>query len=167
MRPHRQRGDYEPDAAARVPKNTPPDWQHAVEAFLQDARTRKCSTATTDNYRTYLLGARAEQFLTDYKIRSVADITADKLRDFRAELVDAGLSTGTVATFHRILRNFLGFCRRQRWEVSAESLDVAPPLQTAMEPETYTEAEEQRVLDATRVHAPDRPASQRGGAGDP
>jgi integrase/recombinase XerD len=151
MRPHRQRGDYEPDAAARVPKSTPPDWQHAVEAFLQDARTRECSPATVDNYRTYLLGARAEQFLTDYKIRSVADITADKLRDFRAELVDAGLSIGTVATFHRILRNFLGFCRRQRWEVGADTLDIAPPLQTAMEPETYTEAEEQRILDATRT----------------
>lgn len=151
MRPHRQRGDYEPDTAARVAKNTPPDWQHAVEAFLQDARNRNCSAATMDNYRTYLLGARAEQFLTDYKIRSVADITADRLRDFRAELVDAGLSTGTIATFHRILRNFLGFCRRQQWEVSAEALDVAPPFQTAMEPETYTEAEEQRVLDATRT----------------
>jgi integrase/recombinase XerD len=151
MRPHRQRGDYEFDPSARVAENTPPDWQHAVEAFLQDARTRNCSPATIDNYRTYLLGARAEHFLTDYKIRSVADITADTLRHFQAELVDAGLSAGTVATFHRILRNFLGFCGRQRWGVSAETLDVAPPLQAAMEPETYTGAEEQRILDATRT----------------
>jgi hypothetical protein len=73
MRPHRQRGDYEPDPS----ENTHPDWQQAVEAFLQDARNRKCSPATIDNYRTYLRGSRAEQFLTDYKIRSVADITPD------------------------------------------------------------------------------------------
>jgi integrase/recombinase XerD len=112
---------------------------------------RNCSPATIDNYRTYLLGSRAEQFVTDYKICSVADVTPDKLREFQAELLDAGLSSGTVATFHRILRNFLGFCRRKGWEVGAETLDIAPPLQAAMEPETYTEAEEQRILDATRT----------------
>jgi integrase/recombinase XerD len=147
MRPHRQRGDHEPTA----PENTPPDWQHAVEAFLHDARIRNCSPATIDNYRTYLLGARAEQFLIDYKVRSVADVTSDKLRDFQAELLDAGLASGTVATFHRILRNFLGFCRREQWGVGAETLDVAPPLHATQEPETYSDAEEQRILAATRT----------------
>jgi site-specific recombinase XerD len=151
MRPHRQRGDYEPNAPTRAPEKTPPDWQHSVEAFLQDARARNCSPATIDNYRTYLLGARAEQFLTDYKIGSVADITSDTLRDFQAELLDAGLSSGTVATFHRILRNFLGFCRRQGWGVDAETLGIPPPHLATLEPETYTGAEEQRILEATRT----------------
>jgi integrase/recombinase XerD len=147
MRPHRQRGDYEPNP----PENTPADWHHAVEAFLLDARNRNCSPATIDNYRTYLLGSRAEQFLTDYKVRSVADVTSDKLRDFQTELLDAGLASGTVATFHRILRNFLGFCRREKWGVDAGTLDVPPPRHATQEPETYSDAEEQRILAATRT----------------
>jgi integrase/recombinase XerD len=150
MRPHRQRGDYTAADPAPVPETTSPDWNHAVDAFLRDARSRDCSAATVDNYRTYLLGPRAVQFLSDYKIRSVADVTPGHLRDFQAELLDAGLSAGTAATFHRIIRNFLGFCRRQGWGVSSETLDVAPPPQATTEPQTYTEAEEQRILAATR-----------------
>jgi integrase/recombinase XerD len=151
MRPHRRRGDYVEVDAAAVPKTESPNWSQAVEGFLDDARSRHCSPATIDNYRTYLLGARAQQFLRDYEIRSVADITARKLRDFQAELLDAGLSAGTVATLHRVIRNFLGFCRREGWAVGAETLDVAPPPQAAIEPETYTKAEEQRVLEAART----------------
>src|SRR5580692_10461614 len=151
MRPHRQRGDYEPDTPVTTQKTTRPDWRHAVEAFLQDATARKCSPATIDNFRTYLLGARAQQFLTDYKIQSVADVTADTLRDFQAELIDAGLAPGTVATFHRILRNFLGFCRRQGWGVGAPTLEVAPPRLAPLEPERYTEADEQRIVEAART----------------
>jgi site-specific recombinase XerD len=151
MRPHRQRGDYTAIDPAAVPETTSPDWSHAVDAFLRDARSRNCSPATVDNYRTYLRGPRAEQFLKDYRIRSVADVTPGHLRDFQAELLDAGLSSGTAATFHRIIRNFLGFCRREGWGVAAETLGVAPPQQATVEPETYTEAEEQRILAATRT----------------
>jgi integrase/recombinase XerD len=150
MRPHRRRGDYVEVDPARPPETASPTWSHAAEAFLRDARSRNRSPATIDNYRTYLLGARAEQFLRDYKIGSVADITSDKLRDFQGELLEAGLSAGTAATFHRIIRNFLGFCRREGWRVGAETLDVTPPPQASVEPETYSEAEERRILDAAR-----------------
>jgi integrase/recombinase XerD len=150
MRPHRRRGDYLEGDFAPVPKTASPDWNRAVEGFLRDARSRNCSPATIDNYRTYLLGPRAEQFLHDYGIRSVADITPGQLRDFQAELLEAGLSAGTAATFHRIIRNFLGFCRREGWGVGVEALEMAPPRQSSVEPETYSEAEEQRTLAATR-----------------
>jgi site-specific recombinase XerD len=150
MRPHRGRGDYGADTPPVIPERTPPGWNDAVESFLRNARSRECSPATIDNYRTYLLGARAEQFLTDYTIQTPANVTADKLRAFQAELLDAGLSVGTAATFHRIIRNFLGYCRREGWGVAAETLEVAPPPQAIIEPETYTEAEEQRILAATR-----------------
>jgi site-specific recombinase XerD len=151
MRPHRRRGDYEDSAPAQVHETASPDWSHAVDGFLRDARSRNCSPATIDNYRTYLTGSRAEQFLRDYEIRSVSDITPAHLRDFQAELLDAGLSAGTAATFHRVIRNFLGFCRREGWGVAAESLQVAPPPQATVEPETYTESELQRILAATRT----------------
>lgn len=151
MRPHRQRGDYVEVDSAVAPETASPTWSQAVEGFLRDARSRNCSPATIDNYRTYLMGARAQQFLRDYKIQSVSNVTPAKLRDFQAELLDAGLSAGTVATFHRIVRNFLGFCRREGWGVGAETLEVAPPRQAAVEPATFTEAEEQRILEATRT----------------
>ena len=151
MRPHRRRGDYVEVDAAGAPAAASRTWRQAVDAFLRDARSRNCSPATIDNYRTYLLGRRAEQFLSDHKIRAVADVTPDKLRDFRAELLEAGLAAGTAATFHRIIRNFLGFCRREGWGVVPETLQVGPPHQEAVEPETYSEAEEQHMLEAART----------------
>ena len=151
MRPHRRRGDYVEADVAGAPEPWSPNWSHAVEAFLRDARSRNCSPATIDNYRTYLMGPRAEQFLRDYEIRSVSDVTPRQLRDFQAELLDAGLSAGTASTFHRVIRNFLGFCRREGWGVGAETLEVAPPRQDTIEPETYTEGEVQRILEATRT----------------
>jgi integrase/recombinase XerD len=151
MRPHRRRGDYVEVGVATVAQTAPPTWGQAVEGFLTDARSRNCSPATIDNYRTYLLGARAKQFLRDHRLSSVADVTAGMLREFQAELLEAGLSTGTVATFHRVIHNFLGFCRREGWGVSAATLEVAPPRVATVEPETYTEAEEQRILEAART----------------
>jgi site-specific recombinase XerD len=152
VRPHRRRDDYASASAGRTvgPNAASPDWRPAVEAFLRDARSRECSPSTIDNYRTYLLGPRAEQFLTDYQIHSVADVTPEALRAFQNELLDAGLSAGTAATFHRIIRNFLGFCRREGWGVGEGSLDVAPPHQPTVEPETFTEAEELRIIEAAR-----------------
>ena len=151
MRPHRRRGDYVEVGVANAAQTPSLNWGQAVERFLTDARSRNCSPATIDNYRTYLLGARAGQFLRDHRISSVADVTAGMLREFQAELLEAGLSTGTVATFHRVIRNFLGFCRREGWGVSAATLEVAPPRVATVEPETYTEAEEQRILEAART----------------
>jgi integrase/recombinase XerD len=151
MRPHRRRGDYVEVDAAVAAGTASPDWSDAVEAFLRDARSRKCSPATIGNYRTYLLGPRAQQMLRDHEIRTVADVTAAKFRDFQAELLEAGLSVGTAATFHRIVRNFLGFCRRERWGVGAETLEVAPPRQATVEPETFTSGEEQRIIEAART----------------
>src|SRR5579862_6968385 len=130
MRPHRRRGDYVETDFLLASETASPTWKQAVEGFLRDAQSRKCSPATIDNYRTYLLGPRAEQFLRDYQIRSVADITPSRLRDFQADLLEAGLSVGTAATFHRIIRNFLGFCRREGWGVGTDTLAVAPPRQT-------------------------------------
>jgi integrase/recombinase XerD len=152
MRPHRRRGDYVEVGSESVPDGSSPDWKHAVEEFLQDARSRNCSPATISNYRTYLLSPRTEEFLRDFEIGSVADVTPKKLQAFQAELINAGLSLGTVATFHRILRNFLGFGRRQGWGIGVEALEVAPPRLSNVEPETFTAAEEQRIIEAARTH---------------
>lgn len=151
MRPHRGRDDYGSADPPLVAKSISPGWTDAAHAFLRDAKSRNCSPATIDNYRTYLLGPRAGQFLGDYNIRAVSDVTPEKLRDFQTELLDAGLSAGTAATFHRIIRNFLGFCRREGWGVGQDTLEVTPPQQAPIQPETFTEADEHRILAATRT----------------
>jgi site-specific recombinase XerD len=125
-------------------------WDDAVGAFLRDARARNCSSATLTGYIGYLTGPRARQFVEDYRIRSVADVTPDRLRSFQAELLDAGLSAGTAGTFHRVFRNFLGFCARQGYGVPPESLDLPAPLEPVTAPETFSDAEERQLLDACR-----------------
>ena len=72
-------------------------WDDAVGAFLRDARARNCSPATLTGYSGYLTGPRARQFVKDYRIESVADVTPAALRSFQMELLDAGLSAGTAA----------------------------------------------------------------------
>jgi integrase/recombinase XerD len=127
-----------------------PGWDEAVAAFIRDARARNCSPATRENYRTYLLGPRARQFLIDHDIQTVSDITGTRLRDFQAELLDAGVSAATAGTFHRIIRNFLGFCSREGFAIREDALRVAAPLEPVVEPETFTTAEEDRLLEACR-----------------
>ena len=124
MRPHRRRGDYvevEPAVVAerrRRPGATPSRRSSGMRDRATAARPRSTTTGPTCSVR------RAEQFLRDHEIRSVADVTADKLRAFQAELLEAGLSVGTAATFHRIIRNFLGFCRREVGASAPRALEV-------------------------------------------
>lgn len=146
VRPRRQPGAR--SALVRPQPSIGVAWDEAVAAFLRDARSRNCSPTTIAGYRGYLTGPRANQFVRDYRIEKVADITADRLRRFQVELLDAGLSAGTAATFHRVLRNFLGFCTRERYGVTADALTVAGPRQSLTEPEVFTEAEEKVLLEA-------------------
>ncbi|MGD1054217.1 MAG: tyrosine-type recombinase/integrase [Candidatus Dormibacteria bacterium] len=150
VRPHRRQGDYAPARLVET-QAMGPAWNAAVDAFLRDARARNCSRATLENYRTYLLGSRAQQFVADYSIRTVDDVTPQALRDFQAELLDAGLSPDTAATFHRIVRNFLGFCKREGWGVVPEALEVAAPRLPQHEPETFSQADELCILEAART----------------
>jgi site-specific recombinase XerD len=149
VRSHRRRGDWH-SSPATAPATVSTSWDRAVEDFLRDARARSCSPATIGNYRTYLLGPRAQQFVRDHHIRTVADVTPQALRSFQADLLEAGLAPGTAATLHRIVRNFLGFCRREGWGVGAETLEVAPPREPLVEPDAFTEAEEARLFEAAR-----------------
>jgi site-specific recombinase XerD len=150
VRPHRTARDWQPAASARRATGGLPAWDEAVTAFLRDARARNCSPATLENYRNYLLGPRARTFLADYRISGPADVTATTLRQAQADLLDAGLAPGTVATFHRVLRNFLGFCRREGFGVEAEALETSPPKQPTTAPEAFSDAEVADLVAACR-----------------
>jgi integrase/recombinase XerD len=117
-----------------------------VAAFLRDAQGRNLTASSLENYRTFLLGPRARQFLVDHQISEVGDVTTAKLRAFEAELAEAGLAPASVATFHRVVRNFLGFCRREGWPVSEEVVALKAPREPLTEPSTFTDEEERRLL---------------------
>ena len=149
MRPRRKRDDRK----VVVPSPRPTagtSWDEAVRAFLHDARARNCSPATLTGYTGYLTGPRMRQFVRDYGVVSVSDVTIDKLRSFQAELLDIGLSAGTVGTYHRVLRNFLGFCDREGYGTQAGSLAAPAPQEPVLEPEVFSEAEERALLGACR-----------------
>ena len=128
-------------------------WDEAVRAFLGDGRRRNLSRATLENYEWHISGVRVKAFLADHRVGSPADFTAAHLGQFESELIDAGSSPGTVATFHRILKNFLGFCLRNGLGGDTQALAVKGPRLADREPEVFTPAEERRILS----HLRDRP----------
>jgi site-specific recombinase XerD len=121
------------------------DWDEAVNRFLAEAQRKNLSPATIENYQWYLGGVRTKQFLTDHSIGTPAGLDANKLRDLEGELLRAGVSSGTVNTFHRILKNFLGFCIREGYGGSESVLAVKGPKLEQREPETFTRDEEKRL----------------------
>ncbi len=149
MRPHRRRGDYlEVDVA--VPETASPSWNQAVEGFLRDARSRNCSPATIDNYRTYLLGPRAEQFLPTTGSTRPRTSPAGSSANSRRSCTKPACrrDRGDIPSGHAELPRLLpprGLGRHRR-DARGGAAAVA-----AVEPETYSEAEEQRILDAART----------------
>lgn len=137
-----------------TPQAPPADaWEAAVETFLAECRRRNLSAATLENYGWHLTGVRARAFLKDNGVKSPDDLTVEMLRSVEADLAKAGLSAQSVDTFHRILKNFLAFCLREGLGGSARVLDLKGPKLEQKEPETFTPAEEKRLLDALK----DRP----------
>ena len=144
----RHREDWITTRSVRRPTGKP--WDIAVDAFLRDAKARNYSPATLTGYRGYLTGPRTRQFLADYAIKKVSDVTPDNLRSFQAELLDVGLSAGTAGTYHRIFRNFLGFCDREGYGITSQSLGVPAPREPVIEPEIFSDADERALLEACR-----------------
>lgn len=131
-------------------------WDEAVRAFLAEGRRQNLSPSTIENYRWYLAGQRVQQFRSDHGIDSPADLTVDSLKAFERDLVDAGLSPGTVNTFHGTLKNFAGFAIREGYGISPEVLDVKGPRLPKVEPDTFTFDETKQILEAVA----DRPRDE-------
>lgn len=96
-----------------------------------------------------LTNARTEQFRTDYHVRSAADFTADKLKAFESDLLDAGLSARSVTGYHRVLKTFASFCIEEGYVSDETVLNVVGPKLEQFEPEVFTHDEEKRLLAAT------------------
>jgi site-specific recombinase XerD len=138
-------------AATPARRNVP--WEDAVVDFLRDKKGEGRAGGTLELYESYLSDSRIAAWRTDYAIREVGDITAEKLKAFRGELIGAGLSLqGGVSGRLRVMRNFLRWCRRNGYEADADAGDVHPPQVRweNVEPRTLTKAEERAVYQAAR-----------------
>jgi site-specific recombinase XerD len=144
VRPQRKRAT--PARAARRETS----WQEAVDAFLAAKRAENLSPSTLENYAWHLTGVRAQTFLRDHEITSPRQLTAEALEALQAELLDAGVSPALTHAFHRVWKNFAGFCIRRGYGADPDVLTVKGPKQPMREPETFSPAEEKQMLAATR-----------------
>ena len=145
-----------PRPTSRDAANGEVTWEEAVERFLAEGRRMNLSTATLENYRSYLTGLRMRTFLTDQGIAGPKELTADRLRQLETELFEIELKPGTVATYHRVLKNFAGFCIERGYGAGSEVLKVRGPKQPQVEPDTFSPAEERKMLAALKARPRDR-----------
>ena len=121
-----------------------------MDLFLASKRAENLSPATLENYEWHLRGSRARIFLTDYEITSPRQLDAPTLERLQAELLAAGTSPALVHAFHRVWKNFAGFCIRRGYATASGVLAVKAPKQPQVEPETFSAEDERRILAAAR-----------------
>jgi len=121
-------------------------WKEAVDQFLATKESQNLSPATIENYAWHLGGPRARTFLTDHEVTSPRQLTAEVLRDLQRELLAAGVSPALAHAFHRVWKNFAGFCITNGYGADPAVLAVKAPKQPQVEPETFSEDEERRLF---------------------
>lgn len=125
-------------------------WDEAVDLFLASKRAENLSPSTLENYEWHLRGSRARIFLADHEIVSPRQLDGEMLERLQAELLAAGTSPALVHAFHRVWKNFGGFCIRRGYGVAADVLAVKAPKQPQTEPETFSAEDERRIMAAAR-----------------
>ena len=125
-----------------------PTWETAVSAFIADCKRRNLAPATVDTYASLLTNDRTRQFCRDHGVRTSTDLTADRLKLYESELLDAGLSSRTVIGYHRVFKTFAAFCMKEGYVADEKVLQVEAPKTEQYEPEVFTEDEERRLLAA-------------------
>lgn len=145
VKPRRERPSGSP---ARRPVRFGSSWEAAVTAFIADGKRRNLAPATVDTYQSMLTNARTTQFRADHQVERPADLTADRLKAFEGELLQAGLSARSVIGYHRVVKTFAAFCLREGYGGSEAVLHVEGPKQEQKEPQAFTPEEEKRLLEA-------------------
>lgn len=82
---------------------------------------------------------------------STADLTAERLKAFETELLDAGLAARSVMGYHRVLKTFAAYCAREGYVVDDRVLQVDGPKQEQREPEVFSQADERTLLEAAET----------------
>ena len=76
--------------------------------------------------------------------------TARRFEALQAELLAAGTSPALVHAFHRVWKNFAGFCIRRGYGADLGVLAVKAPRQPHREPAIYSAEDERRIMAAAR-----------------
>jgi integrase len=130
-------------------------WSAAVDAFIQRCEGNGLSPATIHAYRYALTGNRMPEFRELHGVNGPADLSADVMEALKLEFRAAGLSPSSVHHAFRTVRTFAKFCCDRGWVASRDILLVPGPRQPKRTPRTFTEEDEQRLLESCR-HERDR-----------
>ncbi len=128
----------------------PVGWEEAVEQFLAAKQSENLSPSTLTNYRQHLISPRSDTFRKDHGIEGPGDLSAEHLQEYQRELLAAGVSPALAHAYHRVWKNFYRYCLERGYARVAQVLAVRAPKVPQVEPETFTLAEEARLLAAAR-----------------
>lgn len=103
---------------------TKQDIAQIIEIFTLDCESRRLTAQTMQYYKAHL--RRFAAWLETQGVRSLADLTANHLRTFLAEMARRDLAEDTQATAARVIRTFLNFAVRE------ELLAVSPMAKVRM-----------------------------------
>ncbi|HUZ70963.1 MAG TPA: site-specific integrase [Candidatus Saccharimonadales bacterium] len=113
--PHRRRGDYVEVDAAVAAGTASPNWSDVVEAFLRDARSRKCSPGNhrfSDTLQHYVRNERPADakdrhlFLTTRRDRVTGDFGPLEAQGIKMLLRRVGQTTGIRVHAYRFRNTF-------------------------------------------------------------
>ncbi|HEY6305949.1 MAG TPA: phage integrase SAM-like domain-containing protein, partial [Candidatus Angelobacter sp.] len=86
----------------------------AVNAFLEDERSRHLSKTTTGQSKTLLEG-QLLKWARQQGLMRLDELTASLLSKFRATWTNVGNNANTARRKHQRLSGFLWFCVRNEW----------------------------------------------------
>jgi integrase/recombinase XerD len=125
--------------------------KEAVEAFLEDERSRHLAKTTTRQTKTLL----QQQFLAwtaQQGLRFLSELTAPVLAKFRTTWVDAGNNANTSRRKHQRLSGFMWFCVRNEWAEKNPARFLKPIRVKQIPTDYFTREEFKRIVDATYAY---------------
>ncbi len=125
--------------------------KEAVEAFLEDERSRHLSNTTTRQSQT-LLEQQLVPWAAQQSLLFLGELTAPILSRFRATWITAGNNANTARRKHQRLSGFLWFCVRNEW-LERNPARMLKAIRVKQVPTGYFTREEfKRIVDATYAY---------------
>jgi integrase len=123
----------------------------AVEAFLEDERSRHLASTTTGQSKT-LLEQQLVTWAAQQGLFFLDELTAPNLSRFRATWTNAGNNANTARRKHQRLSGFLWFCVRNEW-LEKNPARMLKAIRVKQVPTDYFTREEfKRIVDATYAY---------------
>ncbi len=125
--------------------------KEAVEAFLEDERSRHLSKTTTGQSKT-LLERQLLVWAKQQGLHFLNELTVPALSKFRATWTSTGNNANTARRKHQRLSGFLWFCVRNEW-LERNPARMLKAIRVKQIPTDYFTREEfRRIVDATYAY---------------